>query len=267
VRSLVSRCLAKDPHDRPTTGDLLAELGDVQLWAGWLPEPVLAGIRGVPAGAPAGKQGSSPPEPAEPKQRQAARVPAGRPLQEPRQEIPEALGTPPRANNAPPAGTGPDAPPAPRRRRPRTGWRIVAAAAVAVVAAAGVGAWLALHGVGASGGTGPRASTSATASYPATPAPVFSVLGASTDSCSGAYRSGNGRQEVHILFANSSSTLVQVFWLNFNGQAIRYVRLKPGVSQPIESYVGQYWLIADSAGTCLGVFGVDSSGDIVVDRT
>jgi protein kinase-like protein/Kelch motif protein len=37
VRPLAERCLAKDPGERPTAGDLLAEAGGGQLAAGWLP--------------------------------------------------------------------------------------------------------------------------------------------------------------------------------------------------------------------------------------
>ena len=40
VRSLVERCLAKDPGQRPTTADVLAELGAAQLSADWLPAPL-----------------------------------------------------------------------------------------------------------------------------------------------------------------------------------------------------------------------------------
>jgi serine/threonine protein kinase len=37
IRSLVGRCLAKNPADRPTASDLLAELGAGQFASGWLP--------------------------------------------------------------------------------------------------------------------------------------------------------------------------------------------------------------------------------------
>ncbi|HEY6278113.1 MAG TPA: protein kinase [Streptosporangiaceae bacterium] len=40
LRNLVERCLAKDPAQRPTTSDLLAELGNGQLAADWLPAPM-----------------------------------------------------------------------------------------------------------------------------------------------------------------------------------------------------------------------------------
>jgi serine/threonine protein kinase len=40
IRPMIERCLAKDPRDRPTPGDLLAELGAGQLAADWLPPPL-----------------------------------------------------------------------------------------------------------------------------------------------------------------------------------------------------------------------------------
>jgi hypothetical protein len=40
LRSLIGRCLAKDPGQRPAARGLLAETGAVRPAAGWLPEPV-----------------------------------------------------------------------------------------------------------------------------------------------------------------------------------------------------------------------------------
>jgi eukaryotic-like serine/threonine-protein kinase len=40
VRPLIERCLAKDPGQRPTARDLLAETASVEPVAGWLPEPM-----------------------------------------------------------------------------------------------------------------------------------------------------------------------------------------------------------------------------------
>jgi len=42
LRALVRRCLSKDPAQRPTAEDALAELGAGRLAAGWLPGPVAA---------------------------------------------------------------------------------------------------------------------------------------------------------------------------------------------------------------------------------
>ena len=40
LRPLVERCLAKDPEQRPTTGQLMAELDTIHPAAGWLPAPI-----------------------------------------------------------------------------------------------------------------------------------------------------------------------------------------------------------------------------------
>ncbi len=44
VRPLLERCLAKEPSQRPATGELLAELEGADLAAGWLPAPITEGF-------------------------------------------------------------------------------------------------------------------------------------------------------------------------------------------------------------------------------
>jgi serine/threonine protein kinase len=44
LRPLIERCLAKEPGDRPTASELLADLADVQPGAQWLPERITAAL-------------------------------------------------------------------------------------------------------------------------------------------------------------------------------------------------------------------------------
>jgi beta-lactam-binding protein with PASTA domain len=97
LRPLVLRCLAKDPADRPSTGAILAELGEAQLPADWLPPPV------------------------------ATRLLRYEPNTVTSTAVPRA-GT---GDTASPAEHRPPEPPRPKRRRPVWAAAIVAALAVA----------------------------------------------------------------------------------------------------------------------------------------
>jgi len=94
----------------------------------------------------------------------------------------------------------------------------------------------------------------------------FAVAGATQYTCSTGFRSVGGQRAAQVVFSNLSGAAVQVFWLDFSGGHKLYVQLEPGASQLMKTYVGDYWLIADAAGKCLGVFGVNSGGRIVVNK-
>jgi Protein kinase domain len=52
LRPLITRCLAKEPGDRPAASDLLAELTDVRPGARWLPERITAALAAFAVPAP-----------------------------------------------------------------------------------------------------------------------------------------------------------------------------------------------------------------------
>jgi len=60
VRPIAERCLAKDPCQRPTPAELLAEFGDVDLAAAWLPTRVREGFAQHLSTAPASVERSAP---------------------------------------------------------------------------------------------------------------------------------------------------------------------------------------------------------------
>jgi serine/threonine protein kinase len=94
----------------------------------------------------------------------------------------------------------------------------------------------------------------------------FSASGASQDSCSdeGVIHSVASTAEVPFSFVNNSAATVDIIWLNFAGSRVLYAVLSPGTSYRVNTYVGHDWLIAGSGGGCLGVFGIDGSGDILI---
>ena len=52
IRPLVERCLAKDPQQRPTASQIVAELGPAQPEGGWLPRPLDDGPASHPGNTP-----------------------------------------------------------------------------------------------------------------------------------------------------------------------------------------------------------------------
>ena len=77
VRAVVERCLAKDPGQRPTPADLLAELGGADLAEDWLPAPITREFPAGPAQPPYGPRTvtSAPGQPADPGPAAAAAKP------------------------------------------------------------------------------------------------------------------------------------------------------------------------------------------------
>jgi Protein kinase domain len=164
VRYLVQRCLAKNPSDRPTATDLLAQFGAGQPDAGWLPASLNATLgRYAPPGLPAAAVVTDPPSRAAPGHPPTGDPPTG------------AAGWPTATANgdgasAPAAVLTPGDPgsrPA-RRKQPRLAWVAVLTALVAASGGAAVATSLAGH-------HGPQAA--ATSSHPATSSPA--ALGSS----------------------------------------------------------------------------------------
>jgi WD40 repeat protein len=94
VRAVVERCLAKDPGQRPTPADLLAELGGADLAEDWLPAPITREFPAGPAQPPYGPRTvtSAPGQPADPGPAAAAAKPGPAAAVKPGPAAPAAPG-------------------------------------------------------------------------------------------------------------------------------------------------------------------------------
>jgi eukaryotic-like serine/threonine-protein kinase len=146
------------------------------------------------------------------------------------------------------------------RPRSRALW---SAAAIVVLAAAGVGLWLGLGGHPTTSSSKPP-SASATASAPPSTSPYrFAATGATSFACSADLASTSGGAKADVIFTDSTSHPVQVYWLNYTGKSALHVTVKPGVSQKIGGNVGDAWEVAGPAG-CAGEFVTTGTAHITV---
>jgi serine/threonine protein kinase len=100
LRALVERCLAKDPEQRPTTEQLLAELDTAPPTAGWLPASITQTFASLPSLEPGPAAPTAVPD--------LPSMPAPQPAWVPRARVPESGETTSRLKTAPPlaaAGT------------------------------------------------------------------------------------------------------------------------------------------------------------------
>jgi hypothetical protein len=138
-------------------------------------------------------------------------------------------------------------------------------AAVAVLAAAGVGLWLALGG--SQHTAAPKASGSA--SPPASPpaavrAPYRAVaVGVAERTCSAIPPSANGRA-ANITFTDKTTTRLLVYWLDYRGKRQLLVTLGPGDSRQVKGNVGDAWQVADSRG-CVAGFISTGTGHVTLE--
>jgi len=57
---------------------------------------------------------------------------------------------------------------------------------------------------------------------------------------------------------NNGTVALDVFWKNFVGVRVKYGTVLPGETWSVGSYAGHAWLLADAAGTCVGLFRMPS---------
>jgi hypothetical protein len=122
IRSLVDRCLAKDPRSRPTPDQLLTELASVESAdsaVNWLPQPVAQTLRGYAQPVPGtAVEPTVPPVPATPAQAPLAQAPLAQASarEAPAAQAPAVVpppAPPPAVEAAPPPAPAVVPPPAP----------------------------------------------------------------------------------------------------------------------------------------------------------
>ncbi|MEY2600374.1 MAG: hypothetical protein RLZZ142_2633 [Verrucomicrobiota bacterium] len=68
-----------------------------------------------------------------------------------------------------------------------------------------------------------------------------------------ALRSLKGNQPSFLTFKNATSTDIEVFWLDYQGQRKKYASLAPGKEWGISTFATHPWVLAEAGGKPLGV--------------
>jgi serine/threonine protein kinase len=206
-----------------------------------------------PPVSPQGKRDAAglPPPSAQDSAQAPARRPAPAPDREPAQAGPGPAGR--RPNTA-------------TRRLPRTRWRSVSVV-LALLAAAGVGGWLAIEGH-LSGGTHSSGSVAGTTAPRPRPPYQLTVTGARELSCTDpeALHSLAGGRAIQVVLANHGRLPVRVVWLTFDGRRYPEVTLRPGGTDRLGAYSGDAWELIDGAG-CIAAYDSTAASTITVTRT
>ena len=113
---------------------------------------------------------------------------------------------------------------------------------------------------------GISAPASGTSTNEAPAAEQFSFAGAGQDQCSaeGSIQSAALGPQVTFSFENETSQAVQIIWLNYQGSSVPYATLPPGETYSVNTTIGNVWMIASTAQSCLGIFSIRDTGQISV---
>lgn len=81
-------------------------------------------------------------------------------------------------------------------------------------------------------------------------APSGKDTGATTCSDEKTLTSLPGDRTAQIAFSNDSDAVRDIYWLNYSGQRVFYLALKPGQRYVQPTYITHPWVITDSGGAC-----------------
>ena len=67
-------------------------------------------------------------------------------------------------------------------------------------------------------------------------------------------KSINGGIETFVDFRNNSSQPVEIFWLNYSGERVKYSNLQPDKSYTQQTYLSHPWMVTNQLGKCLKIY-------------
>jgi hypothetical protein len=74
----------------------------------------------------------------------------------------------------------------------------------------------------------------------------------------------NSNTSTTFKITNRTSETLTVFWLNFQGQRVKYFDLAQGETRSQGTFVTHPWVVADPNGTCIRLFLVTSPTQITI---
>jgi hypothetical protein len=68
------------------------------------------------------------------------------------------------------------------------------------------------------------------------------------------YASRPSKERTAMTFVNRSEAPLDIYWLSFQGERVRYQHLPPGSRFMQQTFIGHNWLVVDATGRCVGIF-------------
>ena len=99
-----------------------------------------------------------------------------------------------------------------------------------------------------------------------TPSPTVATLPVADASCQAEARSQslNSNTPTSFTITNHTSETLSVFWLNFQGQRVKYFDLSPGQTHDQGTFITHPWVVADPKGACIRLFLVTDPTHITI---